>query len=224
MAQIYKNSSYFKSKFYTKHLSSLFLGNILYMIFEYFNENTVNKYQVPGNPLNIDEILPGSVYAKRHSSFIDSLYDAVYSHNSESPKFVTAHNFMAHFPICFDENGNLIKDQNSIAAYPGHHKYATNALVCMIDMIIEADPDAVIVLQADHGVHEWDDEKIRKAFKQPEAKIDLWNNVFSAIRVPEKFQNGEEQFALKTPLNMSRYLVNSFVGQNYEYATADPSQ
>lgn len=43
----------------------------------------------------------------------------------------------------------------------------------------------------------------------------------SAIRVPEKYQTGEEHYAMENPLNISRYLVNSFVGRNYEYLPAN---
>ncbi|MBQ9582101.1 MAG: hypothetical protein IJR21_07005, partial [Synergistaceae bacterium] len=47
---------------------------------------------------------------------------------------------------------------------------------------------------------------------------ELWNSTMSAIRVPDKFKTGEEHYALNNPLNITRYLVNNFVGaNNYEY-------
>ena len=38
----------------------------------------------------------------------------------------------------------------------------------------------------------------------------------NAVYIPEKYQNGDEKY-LSNPLNISRYLVNNFVGDNYTY-------
>ena len=39
----------------------------------------------------------------------------------------------------------------------------------------------------------------------------------SAIYIPDKFKNGDEEY-LNNPLNISRYLVNNYVGNNnYDY-------
>ena len=64
-------------------------------------------------------------------------------------------------------------------------------------------------------------EDFTAAFGEEAKAEELWNCVISAIRVPEQYQNGEEQFAASNPLNMSRYLVNRFVGKNYEYLPAN---
>jgi hypothetical protein len=86
----------------------------------------------------------------------------------------------------------------------------------MIDEILERDPDAVIVLQGDHGLHGNSEAEITDTFGK-DAVAPIWNQVMSALRVPEKYQNGDETYALENPLNMSRYLVNAFVGRNYRY-------
>ena len=88
----------------------------------------------------------------------------------------------------------------------------------MIDLILEADPDAVIVLQADHGLHMYTAEQIERVLGAGSA-TNIWNSVFSAIRVPAQYQTSDEQYALANPLNISRYIVNRFVGENYSYLT-----
>jgi hypothetical protein len=75
---------------------------------------------------------------------------------------------------------------------------------------------AVIVLQGDHGLHGNSEAEITDTFGK-DAVAPIWNQVMSALRVPEKYQNGDETYALENPLNMSRYLVNAFVGRNYRY-------
>ena len=51
---------------------------------------------------------------------------------------------------------------------------------------------------------------------------DLWNQVFSAVRVPPRFRNGTEAYMAQSPLNIVRYLINSFVGEgNCSYITPE---
>ena len=83
-----------------------------------------------------------------------------------------------------------------------------------IDDILERNPHAVIVLQSDHGFHlvalqvfmseqGYSDEEI----------VGLMHSVFSAVRIPEEYGGLEKPIA---PLNITRELVNRFVGKNYE--------
>lgn len=78
----------------------------------------------------------------------------------------------------------------------------------------------MIVLQADHGLHGTGEGLIKETFGEDAIAAELWNQVFSAVRVPEQYQNGEERYAYENPLNISRYLVNRFIGRNYEYLAA----
>lgn len=135
------------------------------------------------------------------------------------PHFTMLFTMTAHYPYRYDEDGNPVGSQTSkdIFSYPAQHRYAARVLINMVDMILAADPDAVIVLQADHGLHVATEEELMAAFGTREACLDMWNSVLSAIRVPEKYQNNEERYALENPLNISRYLVNSYVGRNYDY-------
>lgn len=213
--------TFLESKFYAMHLGDVFLAGIPDIVFNFLNKRNVPRFPLTVNTDTIQEILPTSIPANKYSVILKSLYDSLYSKEIEEPKFTLLHAFMAHFPLCFDEDGNMVERINNIMSYPGHHAFAAKILMNMVDLILEADPDAVIVLQADHGLHGQSKEQITKVFESPDAEIDIWNNIFSAIRVPEKFVNGDEHYAVESPLNISRYLVNSYVGQNYEYIAGE---
>ena len=78
-----------------------------------------------------------------------------------------------------------------MAHYP-RHVFSAKVPIGMIDMILEADPDAVVVIQADYGMRPTEKE-FKAAFdKDVDAAdvIEFWNSTMSAIRVPEKYQAG----------------------------------
>lgn len=212
-------SSYFKSRFCYRHLDRIFLAGISSSIFDFLFKNNVIKHPLTNTNEDISYFLPGKYSAERFSSLVNSMSDCIYSTNIKEPKFVLIHNFMAHSPFCFDKDGNINKsiNKNNIWAYPEHYTYAVKTLIKLVDVILEDNPDVVIILQADHGLHQQIAEQITKAFNNPEAKIDIWNKVFCAVRIPEQYKNGDEYYAESNPLNITRYLVNSYCGGNYSY-------
>jgi len=85
----------------------------------------------------------------------------------------------------------------------------------LVDMVLARDPQAVIVLQADHGLHLVQKERMMSDLSITEEELDhLYNGVFSAVRIPEPYGKLDAPLA---PLNISRELVNRFVGENYDY-------
>jgi hypothetical protein len=214
-----KDPKYLESRVQAMHLGDLFLAGIPDNVFDALNKKNVIRYPLTVNTDIVKNIVPNKPYAELYSVLIESLYDSLYSKEISVPRFTLLHAYMSHFPICFDEDGNLLNKVDNILSYPGHHAFATDTLLKMVDLILEADPDAVIVLQADHGLHGQEEKEITKAFSSPGSAIEIWNSVFSAVRVPEKYKNGEEVYATENPLNISRYLVNNYVGKNYEYIT-----
>ena len=40
--------------------------------------------------------------------------------------------------------------------------------------------------------------------------------MINAYYIPEQYKNGEEEY-LNNPLNISRYIINNYVGDNYSY-------
>jgi hypothetical protein len=128
----------------------------------------------------------------------------------------------------FDERGNHtpeeVLDINRIDRYPIHHGFSTKVLLRYIDLIFEHDPDAVIILQADHGLHSLfsadgpSREEMMNRFSCTEDELlALWFSVMSAVRLPPEHMTPETEQVLSDPRNISRYLINNFVGQNYDY-------
>lgn len=211
------NDKYEKSRIYAYQLGDIFLGGIPGTIYDKLHKNSVSKrYQLSTTFDFTSDILLGNSNHEVHKALVESLYDAIKSADNE-PKFVLIHDMMAHRPFEFNEMGDKIDDPENIKNYPGHHTYSTKVLVNLVDMVIEVDPNAMIILQADHGLHEQSEEQIIEGLGDSGAAIYIWNNVFSAIRVPEQYKNGDEHFAITDPRNISRYLVNSFVGTNYSF-------
>ena len=210
-----------EARLYAYQLGEIFLGGIPGMLYDWLYPNSDIVEKALGTEFTgAADVLLNSEYGKINTALVTSLYDTVHSLALSEPKLIIIHDFLAHYPFDLDANGNRVEDDTNILSYPGQHAYAGKVLVNMIDLILEADPDAVIVLQADHGLHMYTAEEIDEVLGAG-SSVDIWNSVFSAIRVPEQYQNGDEQYALANPLNISRYIVNRFVGENYDYLAGD---
>lgn len=151
---------------------------------------------------------------------IEGLYELLHG-DYKAPWLMVIHDSRAHYPYRHSENGEVVKDSMDPLEYYSQHIYTSKVILNMVDMILAADPDAVIVIQADHGLHGNEEKDFKAAFGEDADAIELWNSTMSAIRVPEKYRTGEEHYALENPLNISRYLINNFVGRNYEYLPAN---
>ncbi len=176
-------------------------------------ENTVSEEKISEIFLGGDASIFNAYYVNAIAEIMDGFVEG-------QPNFTILMNPMFHSPFVYDENGNYISYvPNESGDYYHQHVYSRKVLINTIDMILEKDPDAVIVLQSDHGLHECSDDELDQVFGMTPGyrREDLRDGVMSAIRVPEKYQNGEEAYAVSNPLNMSRYIINNFVGKNYEY-------
>ena len=206
-----------EGRLYAYQLGELFLGGIPGQVYDLlFPSKTEVERALATQFDGVSDVLLDSSDALINTALVESLYDAVHSPEIGAPKFVIVHDFLAHYPFDTDENGSRSAEPEEIDSYGAHHTYAAKVLINLIDMVQQADPNAVIVLQADHGLHVMTEKQIKEAFGE-EAVRYIWNSTISAICVPEAYRNGEEAYALTTPLNMARYLVNNFVGENYGY-------
>ncbi len=174
----------------------------------------------------LSEIFLGSEAAARQYAYFINAVDRILNDSSEErPHFTILMNLMFHFPFAFSEDGELNANYSpqDMKLYYGQHVYSSRVLLNIVDMIIEKDPDAVIVLQSDHGINYLYDDTLDASFNVSNHDwYDMRHGTMSAIRVPEKYQNGEEAYAVNNPLNMSRYIINNFVGKNYEYLEEEP--
>ena len=134
-----------------------------------------------------------------------------------SPKIVYGALDFTHpvgWPWFAPETVDAIDHNNPLEIYGIAHEYSVLVMMNLIDLILESNPNAVIVIQADHGIHDpvvhiellelgyVDDDLMRLNF-----------SVMSAVRIPPEYGGMEEPIA---PLNITRELINRFVGENYE--------
>jgi len=159
-----------------------------------------------------------------HAYFAQALARILNEAPEDRPQFNLLMSILFHDPYIFDENGMLMENSSPGDAknYYKQHVYGSMVLINMIDMILLKDPDAVIILQADHGLNAHYEWELDRSFGEGNYDLlELGNSTMSAIRIPERYQNGKEGYAIQNPLNISRYLINSYVGKNYDYLNPD---
>ena len=148
------------------------------------------------------------LYRRLHDSFSIS-----------SPKFVFIDNLIAHEPYNRIYQTNALTNpmpNNGYAAadlYLPQYHYTAKVMLITIDMVLNDNPNAIIVLQGDHGIHTplAQANLLNEGFTESQI-IEMNHSVISAIRIPPQFGGLDEPI---NPLNISRILVNNFVGENY---------
>jgi hypothetical protein len=148
---------------------------------------------------------------------VKSLYDEL--ETATSPRFTLVHDLSPHAPFIFSPDGKMDypDDVFDMRNYPKHFDYSFQITMNLVDMVIKKDPDAIIALVGDHGIHIGMNLSLLEGSYGREDELALYNNIFYAIRIPEKWDADPDLSLLADPRNVSRYLVNTFVGPNYEY-------
>lgn len=123
------------------------------------------------------------------------------------------YNVWEHDPtITYDDD--IAVQQSAIHVYHYAYEQLVQKVLEHVDTILESNSNAVIVLQADHGLHlEHTQNHLLDLGYSLEQVVELVHSVFSAVRIPEQYGGLDAPLA---PLNVSRELVNRFVGLNYE--------
>ena len=137
------------------------------------------------------------------------------SFSISSPKLVFVVNFFAHGGFWWLHDPVLSEmDLTRIDLYVQAYNYAVIVMLNKIDLILEQNPNAVIVLQADHGMHNSISHDALRDLGWTEEEVRRQNfSTFSAVRIPPAYGGLD---APLHPLNITRELVNRFVGENYE--------
>jgi hypothetical protein len=173
------------------------------------------------NPEPVEELNEYAVKC-RPDWYFNSLFKTF---SMANPKLTIIHDTKAHIPFMLNENGDVVVDKGGTSGfdpqnYPPQHRYASKILMEYISLILEYDADAVIVAQADHGLHS---ELPREIFLENGGSAEdvriMQNQTMSAVRIPEKWGGLEEPL---NPLNISRVFVNRYVGENYELLGENP--
>ena len=135
-----------------------------------------------------------------------------------NPKFYFIDNSLIHKYWNYDKDGNFIRLYNSnLKDYGDSYLYTTKIIMEFIRYINDTDENSIIIFQGDHGIHVVETEDLKRYFNVDEKEVlNMRNSTISLISIPEEFKNGDELY-LNNPLNISRYLINNFVGDNYSY-------
>ncbi|MCL1884883.1 MAG: hypothetical protein FWF81_14150 [Defluviitaleaceae bacterium] len=134
--------------------------------------------------------------------------------NGESARFVWKTLKYAHMNYIWEYVSDLTEwDRAAIHLYPAGVEHLAQRVFYFIDSILADNPNAVIVLQSDHGFHirETQQHLLEQGYSLEEI-LELKHSVFSAIRIPEHYGGVKAPIA---PKNITRELVNRFVGENY---------
>ena len=145
----------------------------------------------------------------------------------EGPSFVFAHILAPHPPFVFGEDGGpknpvraynladgnnfLLRDtaENYINGYREQAEYITARLQGALDKILERSPDALIVVQGDHGARS-------SSGQDGDGGIDYWErlSILNAYHLPG---GGEEKLYRDiTPVNTFRVIFNHYFGTSLE--------
>ena len=176
----------------------------------YINEKAEASWlPIPEHREATDQLTAQSIGHAEETSLYRMLFD---SFSVPSPKLIYAINCIAHSPY----NKLLQADNpNSVdLLYLPHYVYAADVMLNMIDAVLEQNPDAVIVLQGDHGIHAGGQYyMMNKRYPIPQI-LEMNHSVISAVRIPPQYDEPTEPL---DPLDISRWLVNHFVGENYSF-------
>jgi hypothetical protein len=142
------------------------------------------------------------------------LYDMLQT--TKEPRLLYLVEGIAHYYFYFDENGHQREGANGLGVGEMYlqWQWAAKVMLACVDMILEQDPDAVIVLESDHGFHGYEYDEMRKDGYTEEDMRNLHYSVMSAVRIPPQYGTLSEPL---DPLDITRYMVNNCVGENYEY-------
>jgi hypothetical protein len=176
----------------------MYLESTIVQIAENFNLNVFNQYSENLATVNLDKF--------EEQSFLLNKLDNLPSYIE--PKFVFAHITTTHVPFVFSEDGSLLpkKNQGTVTGTdftdPAIHKgyiasiqYTNNRLLSIVTKIIKNDPDAIIIIQGDHG-YPGEDR----------------NQIFLAVYDGRKSIEG---INCLTPINLYGLILNSWFGTDY---------
>jgi hypothetical protein len=164
----------------------------------------------------------GEAYSKPDVWYAGALAQ-IFAEKTE-PRLVIVHDAKAHYPFMLNEDGTEVRRSETEGLnpsnYPPQHRYTARVLTAYIDFILKNDPDVVIVVQADHGLHHDKNRALLLAAGKTEDDVRLMqNSVISAVRIPECWGGLDKPL---DPLNISRVLINRYVGEQYALLETHP--
>lgn len=143
--------------------------------------------------------------------------------HAAGPKYVFAHFLLPHPPYVFDIDGSYptqaeLTERGNDASYIRQLQYANRRILELIDTLLDAGRDPVIILQADEGP--WP-ERFREEgaeFQWREATFDELDEktaILNAYRLPGVAAREAGLYPAITPVNSFRVVFNAYFGTNH---------
>jgi hypothetical protein len=160
-------------------------------------------------------------FVEKYASEIDESFDIcdeIWKYSDKKPTLTVAYMSSPHRPCVLDEDGNVV--DNTLVyrykeSYIGYLKYVNKRITKMIDGIIENDPNAIIIFQADHGTRiplfsmgEYDKNKYDEKLES-----EMMENVFNCVYFGNKEPQSIEGLSC---VNTIRTVLNYLYGTDYK--------
>jgi hypothetical protein len=153
--------------------------------------------------------------------------------NSYGNHLFFSHFLVPHGPFVYNADGSEKTNDEMMRqeVYRGHYLaqafidqyvFALRFMVSSKEEILLRDPTAVIVIIGDHGLPTATQYRMfgYDIVNDPVVNDIILHEIFVALRLPE-CADVENNPIFEDPHNITRYLINTFVGQNYEYIIRD---
>jgi len=131
-----------------------------------------------------------------------------------------------HLPWIVDENGNAIngRDRSNYkdsSIYLGQFKYTTKKIQEMVDVILNNDPDSIIILLSDHGYRQ--PEHLKTWYGEQVDDMDLENTYMRNILCAVYFKGETIDIKDKSGINVLRTVLNRLLDTDFEMIDAPVS-
>ncbi len=155
----------------------------------------------------------------RRNATLSAIRDLIQSDVPKRPTFLYAHFICPHLPYIFRADGTkpkiaerVLHKYNIAIGYIEQIRFTGTKIIEIIDSIINRDPQAIIIVRADHGFGDIFGPYLEKREKPLNAFIKAQYGILSAIYLPPGVYMPEKS----TPVNLFRYLFNALFDAKLE--------
>ena len=216
-----KKLPFFENKYNSdeiyKNVLNMHWNHLMNYLFDYSNNDNSFYQEFLDVDWNSDDypLLSDTKFLPFKAS-LNAIEDVRKKDNSAKLYFIDSS--IMHVYWNYDENGKFIRENNTdLNDFDDCYVYTTKLLEEYVNYIKQTDPSSVIVIQGDHGIHVMPSDELKDYFSTDDRGVlNIRNSTISSIYITSEFKN-DDYIYLSNPLNISRYLVNNFVGKNYEY-------
>lgn len=131
----------------------------------------------------------------------------------DGPFLYVLHHALPHYPLRFDRDCRSRRFTDLNVAYGGQLACAAKQMRRLAARIVEADPTAVVVLQADHGIS-FNGQHLKPVSSLTMSELQENFNIFAAYKLPEDCRSHIAKF--HTPVNTFRVVLACLDGREPE--------